>query len=160
MGNSHSGERSGTELHRSSQGIASWRAVGAEILLSYYLSLHAESCGRDGDTETGIKVLSEAFSLAARTGDRWWNAELHRLTGELLLQQKSKNQEEKRTKLKGKARQLQSISRVNKSQSEGCLQRALDVACAKKRSRWNYGQLSAWRGCGKNKGESKRLSDW
>ena len=103
-----------------------------------------------------MKALSEALALAARTGDCWWNAELHRLTGELLLQQKSKSDEEKRTKLKGKARQLQSISRVNESQSEGCLQRALDVALvAKKRSRWNCGQLSAWRVCASTKGESK-----
>ena len=38
-----------------------------------------------GQTEEGWRVLAEAFVLVERTGERFWEAELHRLKGELLL---------------------------------------------------------------------------
>jgi predicted ATPase len=39
-------------------------------------------------------VLTEALTLADKTGERWYEPELYRLKGELLLQQTSENQAE------------------------------------------------------------------
>ena len=40
-----------------------------------------------GQTEEGLKALGEALALAERTGERFFQAELHRLQGEFLLRQ-------------------------------------------------------------------------
>jgi predicted ATPase len=68
------------------QGLAAYRATGAEVFRAYYLALLAEACGRVGQTEEGLHLLAEALTAAHTTGVRFDEAELHRLTGELLLQ--------------------------------------------------------------------------
>ncbi len=40
-----------------------------------------------GQTEEGLGLLAEALTVMDHTGERWWEAEVHRLTGELLLTQ-------------------------------------------------------------------------
>jgi tetratricopeptide (TPR) repeat protein len=68
-------------------GLGAWRTTGAEVLRPYYLALLAEAYGKSGQAEEGLDVLTEALALVAKTGERWWEAELYRLEGELLLQQ-------------------------------------------------------------------------
>jgi TOMM system kinase/cyclase fusion protein len=67
------------------QGLAAWRATGAEALRPYYLALLAEALERDGQVEEGLQLLAEALAVANDTGECRWNAELHRLRGEFLL---------------------------------------------------------------------------
>lgn len=67
------------------QGLAAFRATGAEFLQPYYLALLAEGYGRVGQTEEGLRLLAEALATAHHTGERFWEAELHRLQGELSL---------------------------------------------------------------------------
>ena len=71
------------------QGLIAYRATGAEILRPYCLALLADVHGTLGQLEAGLTVLTEALSLADTTGARWYEAELYRLKGELLLQQHS-----------------------------------------------------------------------
>jgi predicted ATPase len=40
-----------------------------------------------GQSEEGLIALAEALAQADTTGERWWEAELYRLKGELLLAQ-------------------------------------------------------------------------
>jgi predicted ATPase len=47
--------------------------------------------------EAGLTVLTEALSLADTTGVRWYEPELYRLKGELLLQQSPSNPTEAET---------------------------------------------------------------
>jgi predicted ATPase len=47
-----------------------------------------------GQPEAGLAVLTEALTLVETTGERLYEAELHRLRGALLLQQNSANQAE------------------------------------------------------------------
>jgi hypothetical protein len=56
----------------------------AGLRLPYYRALLAETCGRYGCHDEGLRVLSEAFDAVRRTEERWWEAELHRIQGELL----------------------------------------------------------------------------
>jgi predicted ATPase len=67
------------------QGMAAWRATGAEALRPYYLALLAEASGKRGQVEEGLHLLAEALAVANDTGECRWDAELHRLKGELLL---------------------------------------------------------------------------
>jgi predicted ATPase len=71
------------------QGMAAWRATGAELARPYYLALLAEAYGRMGQLEEGLSVLAEALSAVHQAGDREYEAELYRLKGELTLAQSS-----------------------------------------------------------------------
>jgi class 3 adenylate cyclase/predicted ATPase len=66
------------------EGIKQWRATGSELGRSYFLGLLAESHLMTGEFEEGLLVLDEAFQFSALTGERFWEAELHRVKGELL----------------------------------------------------------------------------
>jgi predicted ATPase len=69
------------------QGIAAWRATGAELRRPYYLALLAEAYGKAGQTEVGLRALAEALTAVHNTGERQHEAELDRLKGELRLKQ-------------------------------------------------------------------------
>jgi len=88
------------------QGIAAWRATGAELQRPYYLALLAEPCGKGGQAEEGLSVLAEALTAVHKTGERQHEAELYRLKGELLLKQGVPDEQE----------------------AESCLRQAIDVA--------------------------------
>jgi predicted ATPase len=68
------------------QGIAAWRAVGASVVLATYLATLAEVCGQVGQLEDAQHLLIEAQTLVNTTGERYWEAEVYRLQGELLVQ--------------------------------------------------------------------------
>jgi len=67
------------------QGIATWRATGAEVQVTHLLALLAEAYGKVGQAEEGLNVLSEALSLVHKTGECNCEADLYRLKGELVL---------------------------------------------------------------------------
>jgi predicted ATPase len=70
------------------------RATEAEVTRPYWLALFAEAYGIMGQPEAGLTALAEALTLADTTGEHWYEPELHRLKGELLLQQSADNQAE------------------------------------------------------------------
>jgi len=73
------------------QGLTAQRATGAEILRPYFLTLLVETYGTLGQPEAGLTVLTEALPLVDKTGARWYEPELYRLKGDLLLHQSSDN---------------------------------------------------------------------
>ncbi len=79
------------QLH---QGLIAHRATGSEIGRPYFLVLLAEAHRTMRQPEGGLTVLTEALALMDTTGERWYEPELHRLKGALLLQQGSDNQAE------------------------------------------------------------------
>jgi class 3 adenylate cyclase/predicted ATPase len=79
------------------QGLRAFRATGAESHRSYFLALLAEAHGTLGESEAGLAVVAEALALVDTTGERWYEAELYRLKGALLLQQSLDNPTEAET---------------------------------------------------------------
>jgi predicted ATPase len=65
--------------------IAEFKATGARLRLPYYLGLLAGVCGRAGLAEEGLAAIDEGMAESRAHNERWWDAELHRLRGELLL---------------------------------------------------------------------------
>jgi predicted ATPase len=65
--------------------IAAFKASGARLRLPYYLSLLAQVCEKAGRAQEGLAAIDEALLEARTHNERWWDAELHRLRGELLL---------------------------------------------------------------------------
>jgi class 3 adenylate cyclase/predicted ATPase len=88
------------------QGLAAWRATGAEVLRPYGLALLAKASAQVGQREAGLALLAEALAVLNDTGERRWEAELHRLKGELLL----------------------ALSREHDGEAEACFQQSLAVA--------------------------------
>jgi len=67
------------------QGIANMARMGAPISWSCFLSWLAEAHLIAGQVEDGLNALAEAFAHVNLTGERFWEAELYRIRGELLL---------------------------------------------------------------------------
>jgi adenylate cyclase len=82
-------------IARMRQGLAAWRGVGAKVNQPYFLSLLAEAHGKVKQAREGLTLLDEALAIVDRTGERYYEAEVYRLKGELLAQKvKSKRQKE------------------------------------------------------------------
>jgi len=88
------------------EGMAACRTTGAEADRPYFLALVAEAYGRGRRYDEGLAMLEEALALVDQSEERYWEAEIHRLKGELLLARSAENQVE----------------------AEACLHKALDVA--------------------------------
>jgi predicted ATPase len=104
------------------QGLDAWRAMGLEVVLPESLCLLAGVYGKTGQTEEGLRLVSEALTRVETTGERKFEAELHRLKGELLL-----SQVQAEAKIKTEADRCY-------HEAEACFQGALEVArgqCAK-----------------------------
>ena len=88
------------------EGMAAVRTTGAEADRPYFLALAAEAYGRGRQYDEGLAMLEEALALTDQSEERYWEAESHRLKGELLLARSAENQVE----------------------AEACLHKALAVA--------------------------------
>jgi tetratricopeptide (TPR) repeat protein len=67
-------------------GLMLWRQGGAELFRSYFLAGLADAHRRAGDLDAALASVDEAIQHAERHRERFYEAELHRLRGELLLQ--------------------------------------------------------------------------
>jgi predicted ATPase len=81
----------GEGIARMRQGLAAYRATGAELGQPYVLALLAEAYGKVGQADEGLRMGAEALAVVQNNGERFYEAELHRLRGELLLAQSPSN---------------------------------------------------------------------
>jgi predicted ATPase len=88
--------------------------MGAEFQRPHFLTMLAEASGLLGQPDSGLAVLEEALTLVEKTGERYYEAELHRQRGELLLLCAAKSHPAQDSQ--------------NQHDAEACLQHALDVA--------------------------------
>jgi class 3 adenylate cyclase len=88
------------------QGIAAWRASGGALWVPYYCTLLADVADHLGHPEDGLQTLTEAHALVEQHEERFWEAEICRLQGVLLLRH----------------------TMTPQAEAETWLQRALDVA--------------------------------
>jgi predicted ATPase len=96
------------------QGLAAWRATGAAVLRPYGLALLAKASAKLGQPEEGLSLLAEALAVTNDTGEHRWEAELHRLKGELLL----------------------AHSAEHDTEAETCFRQALDIARCQQAKSW------------------------
>ena len=66
-------------------GLAAQLATGAELARPYWLCLITGACLESGATLEGLALLDEAEAAVQQTNERYWEAEIHRLRGQLLL---------------------------------------------------------------------------
>jgi predicted ATPase len=66
-------------------GLSELQATGTELVRPHFLGLLAEAFGHALQPVEGLRALDEALHVAERGGERYYEAELYRLKGELLL---------------------------------------------------------------------------
>ncbi|PYQ06664.1 MAG: hypothetical protein DMF82_05645 [Acidobacteria bacterium] len=66
------------------RGTAATRETGSEQFRPYFLAVLADACAAAGRPAEGLAAVTEALATAAKTGERFYEAEMHRLNGELL----------------------------------------------------------------------------
>jgi class 3 adenylate cyclase/predicted ATPase len=71
------------------EGLAAHRATESNLDRPYYLAMLAEAYGEVGQAEDGLHTVAEALAAVNRTEERFYEAELYRLKGELTLQKLS-----------------------------------------------------------------------
>jgi serine/threonine protein kinase/predicted ATPase len=67
------------------KGLNAFRATGAGVRVPYYLGMLGDAYTQAGRFEDALQAFNEALGIAERNDDRFQEAELHRLKGELLL---------------------------------------------------------------------------
>ncbi|MGH7820085.1 MAG: adenylate/guanylate cyclase domain-containing protein [Candidatus Binatia bacterium] len=75
------------------RGIASYRSCGTSLGLSWALGLFACAHAKIGEIDKAFDVLNEAFEVVEQNGERFYEAELLRLRGELLLKRAAPDDE-------------------------------------------------------------------
>ena len=93
-------------------GLAAFRATRGEIMRAHFLARLAELHGRLGQADEGLRILAEAQETADNNGERWWQAELCRLKGDLTLKRSG----------------IQNPDAESQSAAETLFQQALDTA--------------------------------
>ena len=72
-------------IARIREGVAKWTGLGRTFNLPFGLAFLAEGLARHGDRTAALAALREGLEIADATGEHKWDAELHRLTGTVLL---------------------------------------------------------------------------
>ncbi|MFN7944133.1 MAG: protein kinase [Blastocatellia bacterium] len=68
------------------EGLTAMHAFEADLGRSRYLALLGEACGATGQIAEALSLLTEAQAFAEQYGEHFFQAEIYRLRGELLLQ--------------------------------------------------------------------------
>ena len=105
-------------------GLAALRASGAELWRSYGLSLLAEAYASAGRINEGMTALAEALAAVQNNTEHWWEAELYRLKGELLLRHQAERSGAEQTS----PRVAHGIVDANAAEAQNCFQRAIEIA--------------------------------
>ncbi len=121
------------------EGLATWREMGMVCLVPYWHALIAEIHGQLEQPEKGLALIEESFEIVNKTDHRMWEAELHRIKGELLLMQSKAE-----------------------SEIEACYKKAMEVARAQEAKSLELRAVMSlsrlWQSQGKNK-EAKEMLD-
>ena len=80
----------------------------------FFLALLAQAYGQSGQAKHALTTIDEALEVMAKTGEKIWHAELHRIKGQLLLESSGENHVE----------------------AEDSFQKAIDIARAQNARAW------------------------
>ena len=66
-------------------GIAAWRSTGATLWMPLFLSYLASAHAELGQFDDAWRCIGEAMTAVETTKERWFEAEVHRIAGEIAL---------------------------------------------------------------------------
>ena len=130
------------------QGLEAFRATRTEYQRTLHLRSLAEACGKAGRVEDGLQALAEALAMVDYTGECVYEAELHRLRGELTLQQ---------------FKVQSSKFKEAETEAEACFLKAIEIAQKQKAKSWELRAARSlarlWQHQGKKAVAHKLLSE-
>jgi predicted ATPase/DNA-binding winged helix-turn-helix (wHTH) protein len=112
-------------------GLAAIQATGAELLRPYHLALLAETCATAGQIEAGLSALGEALLAADQHAERFYEADLYRLQGELLLRRHAGVDDAPAPAATGQGPVVgagSSLQSPTPTGVEACFEKAIDIA--------------------------------
>jgi predicted ATPase len=109
------------------EGLAAVRATEAELWVPLLLGAVAQGAAQGGQAQEGLRVTAEALAMVEKNEERWTEAELYRLQGELRLQQSE-------TSL-GHV-QDPSADTSPQAEAEACFLKAIDIARQQQAKSW------------------------
>jgi predicted ATPase len=120
------GEKAIPQMH---QALAALQAMGVKLSQPYYLSLLAEIYGKGGRAEEGLGMLAAALATVKQTGERYYEADLYRLKGELTRQKEAGGGRREASPPSPQASSLPpQVSPEVALEVEGCFQKAIEIA--------------------------------
>jgi len=141
------------------QGLTTFEATGAKLARPHLLALLAETYGKVGLTAEGLTVLAEALTQVESTGERYYEAELYRLKGELTLQHAHYQAPGTGPKAQ-RATNLRPLTSTTQSAAEACFLTAMAIARQQQAKSWELRAVMSlsrlWRQQGK-KDDARRL---
>jgi adenylate cyclase len=144
------------------QGLAAQRATGSAECHTYWLALLAEAYGKTGQIEEGLTVLTEALDTVGRTGERFCEAELYRLKGQLTLEARGWRLETSLPSLQASSLKPQ-VSPAVEREAEGYFLKAIEVAQRQQAKSWELRTATSlarlWQQQGKRTEAHRLLSD-
>ncbi len=99
-----------TQLRES---VAIYKSVGAELALAQFLAMTAEAFCCAGQVEEALTTIDEALVVTRRNRNCYYDAELHRWRGELLL-----------------------LNGATEAEAEACFQQAIEIARQQSAKSW------------------------
>jgi adenylate cyclase len=73
-------------IARMRDALAAMPIIGFELARPFYLAALAVAYGKAGRTDDALALVAEALALVERRDERWCEAEIHRVKGELLFE--------------------------------------------------------------------------
>ena len=95
-------------------GIDAMRSTGATCALPLYLSYLAKAYAELGQFDDAWRCIGEAMTAVETTKERWCEAEVHRIAGEIALMSPSRMQRKRK-----RISSARSQSRANNKQNPG-----------------------------------------
>ena len=99
-------------------GIAN-RATGTEVLRPHFLGLLAEALAKSGQVDEGLGLLEEALEQVNRSGEGYYEPELNRLKGQMLLM---------RSRARPAGQALNDAEATAVAEAEACFNQSIKIA--------------------------------
>jgi predicted ATPase len=115
------------------QGLAALQATGTELVRPHFLGLLAEALAKNGQVAEGLRLLEEALDVAHRSGERYYQAELYRLKGELLILSAADRGASRAT---ASRRAVAESEASAVAEAEGCFSQSIKIARQQKAKSW------------------------
>src|SRR5262249_45395479 len=77
--------RTSDAIHIITAGIAAWQSTGSTVFAPSFLSYLASSYADIGRFDDALRCIDEAMAAIDRTKEKWWEAEVNRIAGEIVL---------------------------------------------------------------------------
>ena len=72
-------------VHKITSGLTTWRSTGSGMWTPVFLACATGAYAELGQFDDAWRCIGEAMTAVETTKERWWEAEIHRMAGEIAL---------------------------------------------------------------------------